>query len=222
MSIYNKHYLQKFIPIASGMQKYLGDSYEFIIHDVSEPESSIIFISGNLTGRKIGNPVTNIIIEAINKYGNNAEDMIGYQVKTSDGRTFKSSTIFIRDGDGVIVGCLCINMNIDPYLSIEKLISAITQSDFNLQEKSKHSEVFANDIQDVVHEMVGNELASKKVPTEKLNKADKINLVITLEEKGVFGVKGSVEIVAQELDVSVYTIYNYLKEIRGSKLETTA
>ena len=44
MSIRNRTYLSQFIPVARGLQQYLGDMYEVILHDVSEPNASIVFI----------------------------------------------------------------------------------------------------------------------------------------------------------------------------------
>ena len=46
MSIRNRTYLSQFIPVARGLQQYLGDMYEVILHDVSEPNASIVFIAG--------------------------------------------------------------------------------------------------------------------------------------------------------------------------------
>ena len=38
-----------------------------------------------------------------------------------------------------------------------------------------------------------------------------------LDDKGFFDVRGAVEQVAEELGVTNFTVYNYLKEIRGSR-----
>ena len=47
-----------------------------------------------------------------------------------------------------------------------------------------------------------------------MEKEEKIELVRIFEERGVFLVKGAVEYVAEVLNVSRYTVYNYLDEIR--------
>jgi len=44
-------------------------------------------------------------------------------------------------------------------------------------------------------------------------------VVKSLDERGIFLIKGAVENVAKFLDVSRYTIYNYLDEIRSQKSE---
>lgn len=43
---------------------------------------------------------------------------------------------------------------------------------------------------------------------------ERTRIVAELERRGAFMVRGAVEIVAQRLDVSRFTIYGYLKQIR--------
>ena len=50
-----------------------------------------------------------------------------------------------------------------------------------------------------------------------MQKEDKLAIVESLENKGIFDVKGSVEYVADRLGVTNFTIYNYLKEVRCTK-----
>ncbi|MFZ3111301.1 MAG: helix-turn-helix domain-containing protein, partial [Rectinemataceae bacterium] len=47
-------------------------------------------------------------------------------------------------------------------------------------------------------------------PTEKNRR-----VVANLEQRSIFGIKGSVELVAGELGVTKHTIYKYLRELRG-------
>ena len=61
--------------------------------------------------------------------------------------------------------------------------------------------------------------AQKKIgkPIEKMQKDDKLEMVRYLQKRGVFLVKGTIEKVANFLNVSRYTIYNYLVEVRSQK-----
>ena len=65
--------------------------------------------------------------------------------------------------------------------------------------------------------MVQSELEMVQKPVAYMQKEDKLALVGSLEEKGIFDVKGAVEYVAERLGVTNFTIYNYLKEIRCGK-----
>ena len=174
----------------------LGDRYEVILHDLSHVESSIVGIEGSITHRKIGGPATNYLIQLLREYGDEAKDSINYKNVMPDGRVLRSSTIFIRDNDGKIIGSLCINQDLTDFMVANRLLERLVE--FKNEEHEVPKEMFAQDISEVMESMVGSELA----------------LVDDLEHKGIFDVKGSVEYVAECLGVTNFTVYNYLKEIR--------
>ena len=209
MSIRNRTYLSQFIPVARGLQQYLGDMYEVILHDVSEPNASIVFIAGDLTHRTVGDPLTNVVIEEMKRHGDDAQDMIGYLSELPDGRHFKSSTVFLRDESGILRGCLCINMDISPYQSaIDVLSRAVSTM------KPQNPEIFTRNITEVVDTIVTEQFRQTPVSPEDMTKTQRIAFISELERKGVFEVKGSVERVAQLLGISVFTVYSYLKEVQ--------
>lgn len=212
MSIRNRTYLSRFIPIAKGLQAHLGKMYEFILHDVSEPDASIVFIAGNLTNRSEGGPLTNVVIEEMKRHGNDAQDMVGYLTELADGRTFKSSTIFIRDEQGILVGCLCVNMDIT---CIQSTISCL--SDLLAPPQSNNREFFGQNVNELVDDIVAQQISATGVPPTQMSRTDRVNFIMELDAKGVFDVKGSVERVANILGISVFTVYSYLKEISGGK-----
>ena len=50
-----------------------------------------------------------------------------------------------------------------------------------------------------------------------MKKENKMRVVKALDEHGIFLIKGAVDSVAGFLDVSRYTVYNYLQEIRSQR-----
>ena len=202
--------LQAVLQTIDGLYETLGCRYEVILHDLSQLEQSIVAVRGNITNRKAGGPPTNYLLKFLRKYGDEAPNQINYRNETSDGRVLRSSTMFIRDEDGHIVGSLCINQDLTDYIVASKLI----QENISFQESEEKvegtEEVFAHDISEVMEVMVSGEL-------EVMQKEDKLAVVESLEEKGIFDIKGAVEYVAERLGVTNFTVYNYLKEIRGTK-----
>lgn len=63
--------------------------------------------------------------------------------------------------------------------------------------------------------MIGQLVAEKDV--EKIEKQEKLQMVHFLDRKGVFLIKGALEKVAAELNISKVTLYSYLDEIRRSQ-----
>ena len=58
-------YVKIYQPIMEAMHAMLGEYSEFILHDLSMPEASVTAVCGNVTGRQIGAPTTNLVMETI-------------------------------------------------------------------------------------------------------------------------------------------------------------
>ena len=207
-------YVEKVKPICIGLQKTLGNRIEFILHDLSKPEASVVFVVGNVTGRQLGAPATNTLIRALSQYGDEAEDMISYPSISRDGKVLKSSTIFIRNDSGKVIGCLCVNFDVTEFNAVTALIGELIATASPYQQNT-HDEIFAQGINEVVEDVIRYEIGRTKQSPASMSKGDKVDIIRSLDKKGIFDVKGSPEMVAGMLGTSVFTIYNYLKEARN-------
>jgi predicted transcriptional regulator YheO len=50
-----------------------------------------------------------------------------------------------------------------------------------------------------------------------MNREEKLEFIRILDEEGAFLIKGMVNYVAKTLSVTIYTVYNYLRQIKGSQ-----
>jgi predicted transcriptional regulator YheO len=206
--------LKVVLQMMQSLAEMLGCRYELILHDLSHLESSVVAVQGNITNRKPGAPATNFLIQMLKKYGDDAPNSVNYKNVLPDGRILRSSTTFIRDGEGHIIGSLCINQDLTDFMVVGKLINEFTSFSEPEDEDHPHQEVFAYDISEVMESMVQSELDAVRIPAAYMQKEDKRAIVQRLKEKGIFDIKGSVEYVAERLGVTNFTIYNYLKEVR--------
>lgn len=208
--------LQNFLQILPGLSQMLGPDYEVILHDLKYPDSSIIGICGSVTGRTIGGPITNFVLHTIRNYGDNAPNRINYRTETRDGRILRSSTIFIRNDEGIIIGCLCFNSDVASYLNVIEQLQAFTNFSTIVAPMGTNNveEHFATDITDMMKDAVKKVMNKKAVSPADMHRREKLQIVSELEESGIFDIRGSVEYVATCLEVSTPTIYNYLKEIK--------
>ncbi|MDO4266925.1 MAG: PAS domain-containing protein [Eubacteriales bacterium] len=209
--------LQAAMQLMDGISKMLGSRYELILHDLSRVENSVVAVRGNITDRQIGAPVTNYLLQLLKVYGDKAPDCINYRSVTPDGRILRSSTMFIRDGGGRITGSLCVNQDLTDFMLASRLSQELTAFHSQPGEEKAPQEQFARDITEVMEIIIQAELEQIQKPVAYMQKEDKLALVKRLEDKGIFDVKGSVEYVAERLAVTNFTIYNYLKEIRGAR-----
>ena len=189
-----------------GLFAVLGSRSEVILHDFSQMEHSIVAICGSVTNRQIGGPPTNFLLQKL----------LNYRTVLPDGRELRSSTVFIRDDNGGIIGSLCINQDMTDYTLARKLLAEISQF-AEAQPEAHAGEQFARDISEVTGAMLQEEIQALNKPVAYLQKEEKLCLVRALDDKGFFNVRGAVEQVAEELGVTNFTVYNYLKEIRGSR-----
>lgn len=208
--------IKKFIPIAKIIGKMFGRNCEIVLHDFSDPSHSIIAIeNGHVTGRKIGGPVTDFALSLRRKggFGASKEDnVINYKTETKNGRILKSSTMLIKDKYRKIVGSLCINYDMTSHLMFKKTMNEFcTIADLSEQ---KEEEIFAKDITDVLENIISRAIEEINKPLSLMQKDDNLRVVSIVDERGGFMVKGAIDQLAYKLNVSRFTIYNYLEELR--------
>lgn len=217
MTIIDKNidsFFVSFINIAKTIAAQFGTNCEVALHDLRKPQSSLIAIFGQITKRKIGAPITNYVLSLLHKYGDNVKDSYIYESSTTDGRKLKSSTIFLRNIEGVVIGCLCINFCVDSFVKLTNIIE-----DFcSLEDNSEATdEYFGCDISEMVENILEIILLRHKYGVIEMERTEKLEIVKELESRGLFLVKGSVDLVAKKLKISKFTLYSYIDEVKSVK-----
>lgn len=208
--------LKSMIPLVEGIANTFGKNCEVILHDIRNPQSSIIAIhNGHVTGRTVGSPMSEYGLATLRK-GQFDKPIVNYKKKTKDGRLLKSSSLFIRDESGKLIGFLCINYDISEMTVIKNILNDLTHISDEVDFNEESSEGYGNTVNDVLSSIVNKTLESVGKPVAYITKEEKVNIVQMLDDKGVFLIKGAIDYVAKVLCVSRYTIYNYLDEIRVS------
>jgi len=214
--------LKKFIPIVKTIAQMFGKNCEVVLHDFSIPQHSIIAIeNGHVTGRKIGDPITDFALSVWHKggYGKRREDkIVNYRTKTKDGKILKSSSVFIRDDQKKIIGCLCINYDLTEYLMFNKVVEEFCiYVDLDKEKSKEETETFTGDVDEVLENIIKEAIEKVGKPVSMMQKSDKLMVAKIVDEKGGFLIKGAINQLAGEISVSRYTIYNYLEELKSKK-----
>ncbi len=209
--------LESLKPIVYAIAETIGRNCEVILHDLSDPEPSIIAIAnGHVTGRKEGDSITDLALEYIRRGPKKGDRLVNYATKSPDGRPLKSTTVFLRNEDGVIIGFLCINMDISQASVAKAFLEDLTQVT-NLEPSGEESSpgTFAPNIGQLLRTAITRAVEDVGKPPNFMGREDKLRVVSALDEKGMFLIKGAVEKVAEALGVSRYSVYNYLDEVRA-------
>jgi len=208
--------LESYAPIVKGLAEMLGPDCEVLLHDLSKPKRSIIMIeNGYISGRKIGDPIKGLVLNVLRSREFKGDRLINYAFTTEEGKKLKSSIMLIFGDHHEPIGALCINMDLTNFLmakkTLEDLCFTIEINDYVNQEQ----EVDTN-VKDVLWHIIKATVDDARKPVSMLSREERVSLVGFLDQKGVFLVKGAVDMVASTLKVSRFTVYNYLDEYRST------
>ena len=198
--------------IADAIVATFPRAFEVVIHDLSQPHKSIRHIVGDVTKRKAGGPVTDLVVKALQTQGGDIRDRHNYKTMTKDGRTLKSTSVFIRDSTGAVAAAFCINFDMTDFLSLSHALEIFTTT-ANAFGGAGKVETFAMSINETIVAMFEQEVAKIGKQAAYMTTGEKMLLVKGLKESGVFQIRGGVDQVAHLLGITRYTVYNYLKNI---------
>jgi predicted transcriptional regulator YheO len=207
----DREILRALEPVVDAIATLFGNNCEVLLHSLEDLSRSVVKIAnGHVTGRSEGSPITDLGIKTIRNAHSGAGDVVGsYFSKTSTGKTLKSVTALIRN-ESKPIGLLCINLDLSVPLEDVLRTFAVNWNGSGIESP----ENFAMSSEELIH--VTLDKAIEKMSRERQISANTRNkkIVQELYQQGIFDIKGAVDLVAKELGVSRYTIYNYLREIR--------
>lgn len=195
--------------VAVALRRLFSPFCEVVIHDFTDFEHSIVCIEGNVTNRRVGGAATDLLLAKASQ-GDTDEDLYNYLTSLPGGRLMKSCTVFLREEDGAAYGAFCVNFDITAFVGMHRVMANFVAT----EDRADVVETFANDIEDTIHAIVADTLHETGQSLSLMGRDEKVELIARLAEKGVFQVKKSVSILADQLGLSRATIYNYLREAR--------
>lgn len=197
--------------ILEGLGKHFGDKFEFVLHDYKNGfRSSIIsIVNGEITGRKVGDSGTKIGLELTKPKQTTEDGRYHYSSQTKDGKMLTSSTIYLRDDDGVIIGSLCINFDCS-----EMVLARNFMDSFLCDKPSTEDTIVYENVEDLINELLMESVEKIGIPVSQMSRENKIEVIQFLQDRGALGIKGGVNKIAKFLGITRYTVYNYINEIK--------
>ncbi|MCR5756827.1 MAG: PAS domain-containing protein [Selenomonas sp.] len=202
--------LKGYIPMADMLAATFGDECEVVIHDISDPEHSVVYVAnGSVTGREIGQGFEHFVKNTL-EHGVDSEYAVN-DFFHKKGKLIRTSSVLIRDDDGTLLGALCINIDMtraQQQVEYWKNFLPQPQAAPSPKEPGKRVEEMVLSLIDNI--LVGCDVAS-------LSREERIAKIRFMENRGIFQLKGSIDQVAERLGVNRVTIYSYLDEVRGKR-----
>ncbi|HEY9570701.1 MAG TPA: PAS domain-containing protein [Metalysinibacillus sp.] len=197
-----------YIRIADAIYAIFKANCEVVIHDFSMMEKSLIYIKGDVTGRQLGAPVTDFVLQQIKKNPADLQDILGTYTTTADGKKIKSSIIFIKNEAGEAIGLFGINYNVTELADLQHILTDMLAP---FEHTPPISESYAATVSEMFEQLVHATLVELNMTLPITTKEDKVKFVQALDNKGVFLVQGAMDKVSDILAVSKQTVYNYLE-----------
>lgn len=155
------------------------------------------------------------LLEKFAKETHNRAPRIQFTGSTPDGRRLSSSLTAVCDTvTGDHIGLLKIDFCIEHLISSIDVLQTYCGIESPLRVEDTGSD---DDIGHMVDGIIAEAFDLRNGREQLSGKEYRLDIVRRLEDKDIFRVKGAVEIVSSRLNVSKYTIYNYLDQVRKSR-----
>ena len=203
--------------LAKALAAQFGPSCEIVIHDLksNDPGSSIVAIeNGHVSGRKVGDGPSHVVLEALNS-GGAVEDRFSYLAKTANGKTLKSTTVYIRDQNQEPIGIFSINYDITLMLAMEENLRQFTAP--ALQQAENTPEPITQNVSDLLDALIEQSVKRVGKPVALMTKEEKVKAIGFLNDTGAFLITKSGARVCKYFGISKYTLYSYMEEAKGGK-----
>lgn len=194
--------LSHYFSVAEAISLLLYPHGEVVLHDLRT--QCITAIYNNFSKRKVGDESLLEEIAADQDF----PDVFPVYLKTNwDGRKIKSVTATLRDQKGKAIGLLCINLDLTKWDELHQFLEGwITHVSH-----PQPSLLFKDDWREKINLYVTDYLAKNGITLKSLSKDEKKALVLALHQEGAFKAKNAASYVADVLNLSRATIYNYLR-----------
>jgi predicted transcriptional regulator YheO len=209
----SKRILESYIPLAKSTAKMFGRHCEVVIHDLSNPQSSVMFtINSHVTGRKVGQSFDHLVKKVLRSKDFKEDYLAGYTFKTEDHRTIRSSTTLIRDAEQKVIGAFCVNFDVEAVQQMQYFMDSFLSTPVVAEANEEQANPDIDNVEEIVDGLIQQLIQNNAHVAMKRH--ERIELIRFMDEKGIFLMKGAVEKVAEQLGISKVTVYSYLDEIK--------
>ena len=217
-SIYEQEALLK--SLMDLLERQFGSRCEVVLHDLTKDYNHTIvdIRNGHLTGRKVGGSGTNLGLEVLNGKDQDG-NRFNYVIHTRDGKIFRSSSIYFRDDNDKVIGSLCVNLDITETVRFESFLKEYNQYDLGSSGETAREEVkeiFVDDVSQIMDFLFNDGIHLIGCRPEEMNREQKMEFLRFLDKKGAFLISKANERVCEFLQISKFTLYNYLDTVRSS------
>lgn len=196
--------------IVEALGKMFAPCCEVVLHDLTRPDHAITAIECPISGRKVGDQLTELGLARIADSDFPAV-VQNYPNEFPDGHPAKSTAIGLKNGDGVYVAAICLNLDISLLSSIQRLLEQFTATGCPAPVR----EHFRSRSIDDIHEAVSAYATQRNVSPLNLSTKQRRELLEQLDTANLLQLRNAIPITAKLLGISRSSIYHVLRSRRS-------
>lgn len=223
MSVFDE--ISRFLPF---LGQVVGPEAEILLCDTEKILESVNPISDwGLPGKPLGDVERALLKEGAYR---TTDYVSNYRALLPSCERLRSSTYFIKDADGELLGFLTVNIRVEALLHTRNLLDSLIngcklstdrqeavpcqlrEDNVQTQNLNRYEEVNIA-VEDIIQSVTDEHLQAFGVPADRLTPVERQQIVRDLDAHGVFLVKGSIKSVAAKLACSEPTVYRYLQHL---------
>ncbi len=195
--------LSEYVSLSAFLKEALGQRYEITLRSTKNPELGLAVEDQTLVSESDPNEAqVRLVHDILSSAALEKQDYL-----CVSGEAGKDSLFFIRDDDGDITHMLCISEKRPQAITVKDVVEDILRP--NKSEKTNISQEVDSLVREQIRQIWDKHCAGKA----KIGKAQKLAFVDELLTIGVFGMKGTPEMITQVTGISQASIYRYLGEV---------
>ena len=207
----HQNIFKRYIQIAEVLGQMFPNVLEIVIHDFENLDKAIIFIvNGHISGRSIGGPISEVNLRRLLEEGQFPDTLVNFSSRNSRGQPLKSSSLAIRDDQGKLIGAFCMHFDLSHFEQFQKFLEFFMNAKVD-------AFVGVNDFgagqphDQEIQEEIDSWIMKKGLHASQLTYSDKQGIVSSLYHKGVFKRRGAIGVIANLLQLTRQSIYNYIE-----------
>ncbi|MFJ4280170.1 transcriptional regulator [Streptomyces massasporeus] len=204
----DEHLLAETEKIAVALGRMFPGLCEVVLHDLRDPAHAIRVIENNLSGRQVGDSVTELGLARI-KDPDYPSVIQNYANQFPDGRPAKSTSIGIKNTAGEYIAALCLNLDVSTLSPVTLSLSNLVATDPDNRDVELES--LRDRSRRELREVIETAAAERSTTPRALHKDVKKELVRRLHQDGYFDTRNAAQTIADLLGISRASVYAYTK-----------
>lgn len=196
-------------PLSLLLTGIYGSQSEVIVCRLTEEKNlKIVYSKNNSPEHSIGLIYNGISVGTLEE----EPEKLLKTINTTGGKYIQSCTVPIKS-DEMIIGTITVNTDVTNIIFAQRQLA-------DLAAVSEPEKTHAySDVSELMEHMISQAQEEIGKPVIYMKKKDKREFIKYLDDRGFFQIKKSSDRIANYLDISKFTLYSHLEDIRSSEYE---